>query len=155
MSAIRVYVHAVWAVKYRRALIKPAERSVLIEFIDTALANRGHEPVVTNAQPDHLHTLFRFSCREDIGALMNDIKGNSSRQLNEARRAERRCRFRWQGGYGAFSVAYSGLEAVKRYIIDQERIHAMRRQNFLEEYDELIAKTTWMDEKPHYFEALR
>ena len=155
MSAIRVYVHAVWAVKYRRALIEPPELSPLIEHIETTLTTRGHSPIVTNAEPDHLHTLFRFSCREDIGALMNDVKGNSSRLLNEIRRAEGRELFRWQGGYGAFSVSFSGLEPVKRYISEQERIHAARRQTFLEEYDELIKKTTWVDERPHYFEALQ
>ena len=155
MSAIRVYVHAVWAVKFRRALIAPSELSPLIEHIETALTTRGHKPIITNAEPDHLHTLFRFSCREDIGALMNDVKGNSSKLLNKGRSAEGRELFRWQGGYGAFSVSFSGLEGVKGYIRDQQRIHAARRGTFLDEYEELIRLTTWLDERPHYFDPLR
>ena len=154
MSAIRVYVHVVWAVKFRRALLLPDEVPVLRDFIHTALTARGHEPLITNAEPDHLHTLFRFSCREDIGATMNDVKGNSSRELNKERRASGLPDFKWQGGYGAFSVSYSGLDGVKVYIRDQQRIHATRRGTFLEEYDELIRLTTWMDERPHYFEPL-
>ena len=154
MSAIRVYVHAVWAVKFRRALLLPDEVPPLREFIHTALTTRGHEPIISNAEPDHLHMLFRFSCREDIGAVMNDIKGNSSRRLNEDRRARGLPDFRWQGGYGAFSVSFSGLTNVKAYIRDQRRIHAARRGTFLEEYDELIRSTTWLDERPHYFDPL-
>ena len=154
MSAIRVYVHAVWAVKYRRALLQPDEVISLRRFIHTALNVRGHAPIVTNAEPDHLHTLFRFNCREDIGAVMHDIKGNSSKLLNADRSALGLPRFKWQGGYGAFSVSFSGLDAVEAYIRDQQRIHAARRRTFLDEYDELVRNTTRMGERPHYFEEL-
>ena len=35
-------------------------------------------------------------------------------------------RFGWQGGYGAFSIGVSGIEATTRYIRQQEQHHATR-----------------------------
>ena len=44
-------------------------------------------------------------------------------------------KFRWQRGYGGFSVSVSQLETVKRYIENQEEHH---RKNFDEEYQEWV-----------------
>ena len=41
-------------------------------------------------------------------------------------------KFRWQRGYGAFSVSQSNLEEVARYIENQEEHH--KRVTFQDEY---------------------
>jgi len=45
-------------------------------------------------------------------------------------------RFEWQEGYGAFTVSPSQLNAVKRYIANQEEHH--RKKTFEEEYVALL-----------------
>jgi hypothetical protein len=47
--------------------------------------------------------------------------------------------FRWQEGYGAFTVSASQLEAVKDYIVGQEAHH--QRRTFQEEYLELLKRS--------------
>ena len=44
--------------------------------------------------------------------------------------------FHWQAGYGAFTVSHSGIEAVKRYIANQEEHH--RKQTFQDEFREFL-----------------
>jgi len=44
--------------------------------------------------------------------------------------------FRWQIGYGAFSVSGSAVEIVKNYIINQKEHH--RRKSHLKEIEEFM-----------------
>ena len=51
---------------------------------------------------------------------------------------ERVPEFAWQGGYGAFSVSYSDLENVRRYIATQEERY--RKMSFKEEFLALLVE---------------
>ena len=46
--------------------------------------------------------------------------------------------FKWQAGYGAFSVSQSNLDAVERYIFNQEEHH--RKISFKDEFRLLLDK---------------
>ena len=46
--------------------------------------------------------------------------------------------FFWQGGYGAFSVGYSQLDDLVRYVDNQEVHH--RTRTFQEEYRDLLRR---------------
>ncbi|MCF6185749.1 MAG: transposase, partial [Bacteroidales bacterium] len=71
---------------------------------------------------------------QSISDLMQDIKGSSSRWINE--KGFIRGKFSWQEGYGAFSYAKSDLLNVINYIKNQEIHH--RKKSFVEEYTELL-----------------
>jgi len=47
-------------------------------------------------------------------------------------------KFRWQNGYGAFSVSPSNVEDVRQYIRSQKSHH--QNITFEEEYEEIIKK---------------
>ena len=70
------------------------------------------------------------------------LKANSSKWMNEHRR-----RFSWQEGYGAFSVSASNLDAVVRYIDNQEKHH--RKITFEDEFIGLL-KRHKIDYDPKY-----
>ena len=61
------------------------------------------------------------------------IKANSSKWANE-----RGNRFQWQRGYSAFSVSFSQLEIVRRYVRNQGEHH--RTRTFKEEYLEMLKR---------------
>lgn len=67
---------------------------------------------------------------------MQDIKGSSSKWINENRFV--RGKFNWQTGYGAFSFAHSQIDKVVKYIVNQESHHKIK--TFKEEYLELLKK---------------
>ena len=153
MSFVRIYVHAVWAVKHRAALLDDAWRGDVHDFIARCMSSRGHQPLEINSVDDHLHAFFQFSAHEDISALMRHIKGSSSRMINENGLTGRDL-FRWQGGYGAFSVSHTVKERVRGYVRRQRQIHRRRALAFLDEYDDLIARHEPDPEDIHWFDPL-
>jgi len=84
--------------------------------------------------PDHIHILIGYRPTQSLSDLMQDIKGSSSKWINEKRFV--RGRFSWQEGYGAFSYAKTDLSRIIGYIQHQYEHHT--RKTFLEEYLELL-----------------
>ena len=68
--------------------------------------------------------------------FFRDVKNNSSDFIND--RQFLPYEFSWQDGYGAFSYAHSQLDAVYKYILNQEKHH--RKKTFKEEYLEFLQK---------------
>ena len=68
------------------------------------------------------------------GKVMQDIKGNSSRWLNQ-----RRTKFAWQEGFGAYGVSASQKQTVCNYIARQEEHHS--KWTFEQEYVTLLRKS--------------
>ena len=65
---------------------------------------------------------------------MQDIKGSSSKWINETRNL--RDTFTWQTGYGAFSYSKSQVKRVYEYIKNQEEHH--KKKTFNEEYIQFL-----------------
>ncbi len=84
--------------------------------------------------PDHLHILFGMRPTQSISDLLQDIKGNSSKWINERKFTKRR--FSWQEGYGAFSYSKSQLPQVIQYIAKQQEHHL--KKTFIKEYKESL-----------------
>jgi len=119
----------------------------LVDTIHAQLVTRGHKPIVTNGVEDHIHSVFRFNCREDVGDTMKAIKGTSSLNLNAAFFAKE-APFRWQGGYGIFSVSKKLLDSAVGYVERQQAIHANRKQlSFVKEYEQLVVRETWDEDE--------
>ncbi len=85
---------------------------------------------------DHVHILAQLSPKVAVSRVLQEIKGSSSRWLNETDLLS--SKFEWQIGYGAFTVSHSKIETVRRYIQTQKEHH--RKQTFQEEYIELLQK---------------
>jgi hypothetical protein len=63
----------------------------------------------------------RFHAAISLAALVGEMKGASSFLINTERLTEER--FRWQGGYGAFTLWREDTPSVERYIIRQKEHH--------------------------------
>ena len=74
--------------------------------------------------------LIGFRPHQSLADLMQDIKGSSSKWINENKFT--RSKFSWQEGYGAFSYSHSHLSNVINYIKNQENHH--RKITFIDEY---------------------
>lgn len=84
--------------------------------------------------PDHLHIMFGMRPSQSLSDLLQDIKGNSSRWINE--RKFLKSKFSWQEGYGAFSYSKSQLPQVIQYIAKQQEHHL--KKTFIQEYKEIL-----------------
>jgi putative transposase len=51
----QLYIHCVFAVKYRMAMIQPEWEDRLQMYITEIVQNNGHKLLAINSVPDHLH----------------------------------------------------------------------------------------------------
>lgn len=130
----QIHIHVVMAVKNRAAVILPAWKDRLHQYITGIVQNNGHKLLSINSMPDHLHLFFGFRPTQSLSDLMRLVKGDSSEWINKEKFTP--SPFRWQEGYGAFSYARSQVSIVCRYIENQEAHHA--KKLFLQEYKELL-----------------
>lgn len=87
-----------------------------------------------NGMPDHLHIFFGMRPTQSISDLMQQVKGDSSKWINEKKFI--RSKFSWQEGYGAFSYAKSQVPQVIQYVQMQEEQH--KKKTFTEEYKDFL-----------------
>ena len=86
--------------------------------------------------PDHIHLFVSLPSTMSVSQGANALKSNSSAWVHEE--IAGKAKFRWQAGYGAFTVSKSAEDALKRYIENQEEHH--RRQTFEVEFTALLDK---------------
>lgn len=132
----KIYLHIVFAVQNRNSLIQPEWKDELYKYITGIIKNNGHKLIAINGTPDHLHIAIGYKPHQLIPDLLQDIKGDSAKWINKNKII--RGKFNWQAGYGAFSFSHSHLDAVIKYINNQEKHH--KKKTFREEYIELLKR---------------
>lgn len=132
----QLYLHIVFAVQNRISLIHPEWKNELYKYITEIVKKNGHKLIAINGMPNHLHIAVGYKPHQLISDLLQDVKGDSSKWINNKKFVKGR--FSWQAGYGAFSFSHSQIDAVVRYIANQEQHH--RKKSFREEYLDLLKK---------------
>ena len=130
----QMYIQAIFAVKYRAALIQPEWKHRLFGVIGNLIKDAGCKPIIINGVEDHVHCFFGLIPSASVSNVMQNAKAKSSKWINESNLLERK--FNWQDGFGAFSYSHSAIENVFRYIQNQEAHH--KKEKFLDEYIGLL-----------------
>ncbi len=130
----QIHIQAVFAEQNRECIIKNHWKNELYKYITGIIRNNGHKMLVINGMPDHIHILFGMRPTQSLSDLLQDIKGNSSKWINDKKFVNGR--FSWQEGYGAFSYSKSQLPQIIQYIESQEEHH--KKKTFLAEYKEFL-----------------
>jgi putative transposase len=123
----------VFSTKERKKLIEKREQPKLWSYMAGIGRNHGFIVIANGGIEDHVHLLIQLPPVMALSKAVLFLKSNSSRWMNE-----RGIRFAWQEGYGAFSVSASNIDAVIRYIEDQEMHH--RKMTFEQEFLALLRK---------------
>lgn len=132
----QIHIQAVFAIQNRACVIRKSWKDELYKYITGVIQNHGHKVLAINGMPDHIHILFGMRPTQSLSELMQDIKGDSSKWINE--KGFVKGKFSWQGGYGAFSYSKSHVDNVIAYIRNQEEHH--KRKTFMEEYYDFLEK---------------
>ena len=69
----QLYVHIVFSVKNRQALISKQHKSELHKYITGIITNKGQKLIQINAMPDHIHILIGMTANVALSALVKDI----------------------------------------------------------------------------------
>jgi putative transposase len=133
-SHVSNHVHVVFGTKERACLISKELQPKLWAYMAGIARNHGLHAVAIGGTDDHVHALLEIPALLSIAKVVQVLKANSSRWLNE----HREYRFEWQEGYGAFSVSRSQVSAIMKYIANQTEHH--RKRDFAAEFALLLKK---------------
>ena len=136
-NKLALYMHLVWATWNRLPLITPGIERRLYRNIESEVQEMGCTVLALNGTADHVHLVVSTTATITIADLMKQIKGVSSHFANEMLRPE--TQFKWQGGYGAFTVSRWDLPRVIGYVKKQKEHH---------EADDLLAHRSQVKHLP-------
>lgn len=128
--------HLVFSTKNRNDWIQNGFRNALYSYIGGIIRSEKGKMITIGGTTNHLHILAKFSQCATVSNMLQHIKGNSSKWLNEQEFMP--FRFSWQTGYGAFTVSESMVDMVSKYIENQETHH--KKMTFQQEFLMLLKK---------------
>jgi REP element-mobilizing transposase RayT len=140
MSWVRVYVHLVFCTKNREPLLLSSDlRKNMFQHIKTNTAEKDIWLDCVSGWQEHAHCLFSLGKEQTISNVAKLIKGESSFWINHNNLIENK--FVWQDDYWAVGVSESHVQAVRRYIHNQEKHHT--KQTFAQEVNGFMEKYGW------------
>ncbi len=135
-SYTNLIYHIVFSTKDRLPTITPDRQERLYEYIGGTIRGLGGISLGINGVEDHVHVLAKLRPDKALSDVLPDLKSNSSGWMHDV--FPDASEFRWQNGYGAFTVSASQIEVVRRYIVNQKLHHA--RRTFRDEFIDLLRK---------------
>lgn len=130
----QIHLQVILAVKHRATLIQPGWKDELYKYITGIVQAQDHKLLAINGMPDHLHIFFGMRPIQSLSDLMQHIKQDSSKWINQKNFVKEK--FEWQQGYGAFSYSKSQASRVIAYVQNQEIHH--QKITFLDEYKKFL-----------------
>ena len=128
--------HMIFSTKERRPLLNAALKERLFPYMGGIIRNLKGTALSINGPADHVHILMALPPTVAVATAASKIKSNSTGWVHDEFKA---CpAFKWQIGYGGFSVSESNVEKVMKYIADQEEHH--RKTTFKEEFAAFLKK---------------
>ena len=146
----QIYLQFVFAVKHRQSLIPKEHKEELHKYITGLVQNRKAKMLAIYCMPDHTHFFVGFKPVVLISDFVKEIKVESNEFINKKNWIKQK--FSWQEGYGVFSYSHSHIDAVIKYILNQEMHH--KRKTFKEEYHQLLEKFEIPFEEKYLFEFI-
>jgi REP element-mobilizing transposase RayT len=121
---VYLFVHVIWSVRQREALLTKPVRRVLLIHVQKDSAERGIKIVAAGGVEDHVHCLLQLMPSQNLAQVVKSIRTMSADWLNDNKLLA--SVFEWEDGYTAYSVSPSGVQQVIDYIGKQEEIHQSR-----------------------------
>ncbi|HEX9987222.1 MAG TPA: IS200/IS605 family transposase [Chloroflexia bacterium] len=121
----QLYLHCVWATWDRLPLITPTVEPHVYACIATKCEEHSCETLAVGGIEDHIHLLVRFPPTLEIARIMKEVKGASSHLMTHVLTPD--VFFKWQGGYGAFTVTKFGVDKARAYVEKQKEHHSANR----------------------------
>jgi putative transposase len=134
-SLAKILVHTAFSTKDRQPLLRDKPlRDELHRYLGGILTRLECQPIIVGGVEDHVHLLCALSRTCDAAAMVKEVKRGSSLWLKT--KSPDLADFTWQNGYGIFSIGFSQIDAVRKYIAGQEEHH--RELSFQDEFRQLL-----------------
>lgn len=119
----QLHYHFVWTTKNRESLITSTLEKRLYPFLTKKTAELGAEVLALGGTEDHVHLLVRLAPKQAPAKFIKDLKGSSSHFLTHE--SGLGVDFKWQAGYGIFSVGSKEVPFIEDYIRKQKEHHGV------------------------------
>lgn len=146
----QIYLQFVFAVKHRQCLIAKEHKEELHKYITGLVQNRNAKMLAVHCMPDHIHLFVGIKPIVIIPDFVKEIKVESNEFINTKNWVNKK--FNWQEGYGVFSYSHSHIDAVVKYILNQEKHH--QKKTFKQEYHPLLEKFEIPFEEKYLFDFI-
>ena len=146
----QLYVQLIFSPKGREKMIPKQHKEDIHKYITGVVQNekRRHKLIAIHCMPDHIHIFVGLHPAQSISSLVSDIKTALTKYIKQ--QPWMPFAFEWQDGYGAFTYAHSQIDAVAKYVVNQEAHH--HQKTFREEYLEFLEKFDVPYDKRYLFE---
>ena len=130
----QLYIHIVFHTKSTGVVMREEDLERIFQYIGGIIRDEGGIPFAIGGVFDHVHILTALPKNTSLADFMRVVKAMSSKWIH--------CldsyyeSFRWQDGYGAFSVSPSLMERTTDYILGQAEHH--REKSYRDEYKMIL-----------------
>jgi putative transposase len=112
--------HIIFSTKDRVPLLDAELKARLFPYIGGIVRELDGVALALNGATDHIHLLASLSPSIAPSDFVGKVKANSSGWIRKSFPAQRA--FKWQVGYGAFTVSVSQQPKLMKYIAIRKRI---------------------------------
>ncbi len=133
-SFYKIWLHVIFSTKNRENIIAANHEKLIYNFMEKQLRQLGCPVRIINGMPEHIHILFLQNPTKSVSEVIKQVKGSTSRWINEERIIP--VKFEWQTGFGVFSVSESHLEKIYKYIRNQKEHH--KNQSVINDYENIL-----------------
>jgi putative transposase len=133
----KILVHAVFSTKERRPFLRDKTiREEMHMYLGGILATLDCQPIVVGGTEDHVHLLCVLSGTSNVAEMVKEVKRGSSLWVKT--KSPELADFAWQSGYGVFSLGFSQIESLRKYIAGQAEHH--RKISFQDEFRKFLKR---------------
>ena len=123
-----MHVHLVFVTKYRRGVFRQEHLDSLHRILADVCKDFDAELIEFNGERDHVHLLINYPPKVALSALVNSLKGVSSRLLRKEfgdfHPWLKRRGVLWSPSYFAASCGGAPIEILRQYIEQQQAVPA-------------------------------
>ncbi len=116
-----IYLHIIFAVKYRAAVLTPLVRGRVHAYMRASLEQMGHHCLAIGGVDDHVHVMINYNTSQALPDMIRTLKVATTKMINDQKLM--RGKFQWQSGYACLSYSKSQVDTVCRYINNQVEKH--------------------------------
>ncbi len=121
----QLYVHCVWATWGRLPIVTPDITDIVYAAIARQRQLLNCTVIVIGGVADQDHLLISFPPKLTISDIVGQAKGSASHLIIHKIKPNEF--FKWQGGYGVFTVSKGNLDRVAEYIRNQVIHHQHKK----------------------------
>ena len=121
-SVSSLKIHLVFVTKYRKKLLTKASLDVIEKSFIEVAKKMNFDLVEFNGESDHVHILISYLPKLSISAMVNALKGVSSRKYGQLGFPKPYGKTAlWSPSYFVSSIGGAPIEVLKGYIQNQQK----------------------------------